>query len=129
MAGMGCESHSGSGSLRPHLGATLNFIGETSAIYGGLTYERALSRKSFGAVAASPVVHNGPLHKEPEVCDEDSDCGFGSRVLPRFAVEAGMRPAEGETVSLFFDHLSDAGFLADENEGIDHIGIRYRHSF
>lgn len=116
-------------SARPHLGATINFIGDTSAAYAGLTFPFYQSQRWFIDGFLSAAVHNGPLHKDPVGCREDSDCGFGRRVIPRLGFEAGYRLSPDQSISFFYDHMSHKWIMAGENEGIDHIGLRYRLAF
>lgn len=116
-------------SARPHLGATVNFVGDTSAIYAGLTFPFYQSQRWFMDGFLSAAVHNGPLHKDPVGCREDSDCGFGKRLLPRLGLEAGYRFSPDQSVSLFYNHMSHKWVMEGENEGIDHIGLRYRLAF
>jgi len=125
------------GSPLTMIGATPNFKGDTSVFYAGLTYELGLSNKLpdeltfsltrdlFLAGGLSAAIHNGPLHKNKIGCEERSDCGFGYRVLPRLHVELGRKFWGKHGVSLFYDHMSHKGVLPGENEGIDHLGIRY----
>lgn len=117
------------GSPRPHLGTSLNFNGNTSALYGGLTYEFLPHPKWFVDGFFGAALHDGPLHKDPIRCAQNSDCGFGSRLLPRLGAETGINLSGHDAVSLFYDHMSHGGFFNRENEGIDHVGIRYRHSY
>lgn len=129
------------GSPHPMLGLTANFTGDTSVFYAGLNYELSLSNRWTDAATAdftkqlfvganlSAGVHNGPLHKERISCKERSDCGFGYRVLPRLGFEVGGYFAERHGLSFFYDHMSHKGVLPGENEGIDHIGIRYHWRF
>ena len=61
----------------PTVGATPNFTGDTSVLYGGLTYEMSLSNQYaddltyditkhlFVGAGISAALHNGPLHKLP----------------------------------------------------------------
>ena len=115
------------GAPRPHVGATPNFSADTSVLYAGVSYAFELSPRAFTEMGVGLALHDGPLHAEDRAaCDRDSDCGFGSRVLPRFSLELGLRLAHGHAVTLFFDHVSHLGYLDDENEGIDHLGLRYR---
>lgn len=116
-------------SARPHLGATINFIGDTSAIYAGLTFPFYQSQRWFLDGAVGAAVHDGPMHKDPVRCREESDCGFGKRILPRLGLEAGYRFSPDQSVSFFYDHMSHKWIMAGENEGIDHIGLRYRLAF
>jgi lipid A 3-O-deacylase len=129
------------GSPNPMLGFTPNFNGDTSAFYGGLNYEWSLSnrwvddvtgnltRDLFIGVSLSVALHNGPSHKNVVGCEERSDCGFGYRALPRLGFEVGSYIAGKHAVSIFYDHMSHKGILPGENEGVDHIGIRYHLRF
>lgn len=115
------------GAPRPHAGLTPNFNGDTSIVYGGATYAFDVRRNLFAELGFGLALHNGPLRAEdPIACKEDSDCGFGSRVLLRYAVELGVRLRRERALMLFFDHVSHKELFASENEGIDHIGLRYR---
>jgi len=117
------------GAPRPHLGATLNFTGDTSAVYAGLTFPLYQSSRWFLDGSISVAVHDGPLHKDPTSCRQNSDCGFGSRALPRLGLDIGYRLDAKSAVSLFYDHMSHKGLISGENEGIDHIGLRYLRAF
>lgn len=122
------------GAPYPTLGVTPNLVGDTSAIYTNMTYERDLSgfeftRNMFVAGGIGIALHNGPLHKDPVRCRANSDCGFGYRVLPHFSVELGYKLKDNSGISLYYDHMSHQHLLHGENEGIDHIGLRYIHFF
>ena len=88
-----------------------------------------VSKSLFVSGSLSVAVHDGPLHKEKIGCRQRSDCGFGHRVLPRLAAEVGGYFRERHGVSLFYDHMSHKHVLPGENEGIDHIGLRYHFKF
>lgn len=118
------------GSPRPHVGATLSLNDETSLLYSGLTYEADLPGRFFAAVHGGLAVHDGMMHqKDTERCAADSDCGFGSRILFRGGLELGVRVSADTSVSLLWDHVSHGRLLASENEGIDHVGLRYGIDF
>lgn len=132
------------GSPYPIVGATPNFVGDTSAFYFGIfNYEFSLSNKFLDGLTndftknlwisggLSTAIHNGPLRKNDKICREDSDCGFGSRVLPRISLELGYTFWKNHGISLFFDHMShgSVGCPCIQNEGIDHTGIRYHFTF
>lgn len=115
------------GAPAPHVGFTPNFNGDTSALYGGMTYDWDVSARWFVSGSFGIALHNGPLHVADRVgCEQESNCGFGSRVLWRLALEFGFRLSNDQAITLFYDHMSHQGTLADENEGIDHTGIRYQ---
>lgn len=125
------------GSPYPTIGVTPNFSGGTSALYGGLTYEYDFSNhfsskplsNLFLAGAIGAALHDGPLHKDNGRCVTESDCGFGWRVIPRFSAEIGYKIGHDNAVSLFYDHMSHRKILPGENEGVDHIGLRYHFLF
>jgi hypothetical protein len=87
------------GSPSVMLGATPNFNGYTSAFYLGLAWEASLSNAWFDHLTndfskrlwisggLSTAVHTGPLRNDESLSREKSDCGFGSRVLPRIQLE------------------------------------------
>jgi lipid A 3-O-deacylase len=131
------------GSPFTMVGATPNFNGYTSAFYLGLNWELSLSSKFFDQLTnnfskrlwfsggVSTAVHTGPLRKNDIKCEQDGNCGFGSRVLPRIQLELGANFWTNHAISLFFDHMSHGqlGCSCIQNEGIDHTGIRYHFIF
>lgn len=116
-------------SPRLMVGLTANFTNETSAAYAGLTLYFLETTHWFIDGSASAALHNGPLHKDPYGCLHDSDCGYGIRVMPRFSLEAGYRINPESAVSLFWDHMSHKDVIPGENEGLEHSGLRYLHTF
>ncbi len=113
------------GSPRPHAGVSLSTNNETSILYGGITYEMDIWHPLFAAAHGGLALHDGPLHqKDIRRCEDDSDCGFGSRILFRGGLEVGMRLTDSVSLSVLWDHVSHGKLLASENEGIDHIGLR-----
>jgi lipid A 3-O-deacylase len=118
-----------SGTLRPHLGATLNFTGDTSMVYAGFSIRMRETPRWFADLLLSVAAHDGPLHKDPVGCQLYSDCGFGIRVMPRFGLEIGYRLDSARAVTLFVDHMSHKWVVGGENEGLDHIGVRFLRGF
>lgn len=114
---------------RPHLGATINFIGDTSVAYAGLTFPIYRHSNWLLDGFISAVAHDGPLDKDKTSCRQDSDCGYGVRVMPRFGLELGYRLDEKSAISLFYDHMSHYWIIDAENEGLEHAGLRYLYSF
>lgn len=117
------------GSPRPHLGATANFDGDTSAAYAGLSFRLRETSQWFVDAALGAAVHDGPLHKDPVRCAQFSDCGFGTRYLPRFGLEIGYQIGPAASLSLLYDHMSHKWIVGGENEGLDHIGLRYSRPY
>jgi len=126
------------GSPYPSIGVTPNFNGETTAFYFRIfNYEFSLSNKFLDDLTndftknlwisggLTRAIHTGPLHKNEAKCIAKSDCGFGSRVLPRISLEIDYTFWKNHALSLFFDHMSHQGVGCSciQNEGIDHAGI------
>ncbi len=118
---------------RPHIGGTINTVGDTSHGYFGLTWGDGIGigagYEAFSEAFLGFSVHNGTLEeddplREPEVTD------FGSRVLFRLGLDVGYRNVNGHGISVFWEHLSNGNILTDgSNEGLDTIGIRYGYRF
>lgn len=117
------------GSPRPHLGATLNFQGDTSMVYAGLSFRVRETSRWLADLHLSAALHDGPLHKDPVGCQLTSDCGYGVRVMPRIGFEIAYRISPVASVSLLYDHMSHKWIISGENEGLDHIGVRYLRPF
>ncbi|MDP1644978.1 MAG: acyloxyacyl hydrolase [Thiobacillus sp.] len=117
------------GSPRPHLGITANFEGYTSVAYAGLSVRFRETAQWFVDGLLSAAVHDGPLHKDPVRCEQFSDCGYGTRILPRFGLEVGYRVSPAASISLFYDHMSHKWIVGGENEGLDHIGLRFMRPY
>jgi hypothetical protein len=110
------------GAIRPALGGTVSFAGNTNLAYADLRYERETPSGIFFDLGLGAAVHDGPL-------DGRGDRkALGSRVLFHVPLELGWRWDRHNSVSLYFEHASNAG-LADENEGMDNIGMRYGYRF
>jgi len=112
-----------SGLLRSNLGATLNNHGDTSKIYSGFLWEHRWQSGMFLDLGLGLAVHNGELET-----DDDNKKALGSRILFRIPVEIGLLFAEHHGVSVMFAHVSNA-YLANPNEGLDVIGLRYSYRF
>jgi len=111
------------GIVRSNLGITLNNQGDTSKIYSGFLWEYIWQSGLFIDLGLGLAVHDGEL----ETSDDDKK-ELGSRVLFRIPIEIGLLFAEHHGLSIMFDHVSNA-YLAEPNEGLDTIGIRYIYRF
>ena len=107
------------GDVRPVLGASVNSAGDTSKLYAAARWETTIGENGLIALGVGGAVHNG----ETALVRTDKKA-LGSRVLFYFPIEVGYRINELNTVSLFFDHVSNA-WLASPNEGMDTLGVRY----
>lgn len=110
------------GKIRPALGASVNTTGDTSKAYVDLRWDRDFDSGVFVGIGVGAAVHDG------ELSPARGRKALGSRVLFHIPVEAGFRVSERIGISLYFDHVSNA-YLADENEGMDTLGIRLGYRF
>ncbi|NNL86671.1 MAG: acyloxyacyl hydrolase [Myxococcales bacterium] len=111
------------GTVRPQLGVSVNDQGDTSKAYAGLLWEFEADWGGFFATGIGAAIHNGEL----DTNDPDRK-ELGSRVLFRIPIELGVRIGGHHRISIAFDHVSNAN-LADENEGLDTLGLRYGYRF
>lgn len=112
------------GAPRPHIGASINGSGDTSQAYAGLTWEwQPFEAPLWGAFSLGGAIHDGELH----AVREDRKA-LGSRVLFRLGAEVGYDINESVRVSVLWDHISNAG-LAEENEGLNNVGVRLGYRF
>ncbi|MEM7252570.1 MAG: acyloxyacyl hydrolase [Pseudomonadota bacterium] len=118
------------GAPYPHLGTNLNSGGDTSQLYGGLTWEYQALRRLAGTFSAGMSLHNGDIEQEDdELCDDDGDCGFGTRLIFRFSAGIRFEASKRIGIEAFYDHISHAKILDAENEGIDSVGLRVHYRF
>lgn len=108
-------------SPRPHVGIDANTLGDTSAAYAGLTWQ-ADAGPLWGAFAFGGAVHDGEIDESP------GSKGLGSRALFRLAGEIGWHVTPHVSLSLLYDHYSNAT-LAEDNEGLNNLGLRFGYRF
>lgn len=111
------------GSLRPAIGGSVNTSGYTSKGYIDARWEIEAPSGIFFGIGLGAAVHNGELD-----ASEPDRKALGSRVLFHFPFELGLRLDQHQSVSIYFEHTSNA-WLADHNEGMDNIGVRYGYRF
>lgn len=107
------------GYLRPALGTTINFNGDTSKAYADLRWEIEAPSGLFFAIGMGAVIHDGSLGT-----DFPGHKGLGSRVLFHPSAEIGYRLDGVNSISIFADHMSN-GFTRFNNEGMDTVGVRF----
>ncbi len=111
------------GTLSPAIGVSVNSQGDTSKAYLDARWEKAFAQDFFFALGIGAAVHNGNT-KLTNVNRK----ALGSKALFHFPFELGYRIDENYSVSVFFDHVSNA-WLASPNEGMDTLGIRFGYRF
>lgn len=111
------------GQLSPALGANINTSGDTSALYLDARWQYEAPSGLFFGIGLGVAVHDGEKH----LVDFDRKA-LGSQVLFHIPFEIGMRLDAHNSLSVYFEHMSN-GELADENEGLDRLGVRYGYRF
>jgi hypothetical protein len=111
-----------SGVVRTNLGFSLNNQGDTSKVYSGLLWEYIWNSGLFLDLGLGLAAHDGDLE------NSDDKKELGSRILFRIPIEIGLLLTQHQGISIMFDHVSNA-YLADPNEGLDTIGLRYTYRF
>jgi lipid A 3-O-deacylase len=116
------------GAPRPHLGVHGNLAGDTSQLYFGLTWSFMLWRTDGGDGLFLDASLGGSAHNGDLDSNRTDRKDLGSPVLFRESLELGYRFGEVHSISVMLDHVSNAG-LADRNEGLDNVGVRYGLKF
>jgi lipid A 3-O-deacylase len=111
------------GRLRPALGATINFEGYTSKAYLDARWQRDCDYNMFYALGLGIAVHDGETFTSDREFKQ-----LGRRVLFHPNAEIGFRLSEHQTVSVFFEHISNAS-TESKNQGLDTLGLRLGYRF
>jgi len=111
------------GTILSNVGFSINSQGDTSKIYGGVLWEFLFSNGFFFNIGTGLAFHNGQLES-----DDSNKKQLGSRILFREPIEFGFTFFERHRISILFDHISNAD-LAEPNEGLDTLGVRYGYQF
>lgn len=111
------------GTIRPALGGSVNTVGDTSKLYAGMRWQYEHGSGLFVGIGLGGAIHDGKLHLH-----QSDRKALGSRVLFHIPVEIGYRFSAKGSLSVFFDHVSNANF-ADANEGMDTLGGRLGYRF
>jgi lipid A 3-O-deacylase len=111
------------GLLRPAIGASVSTSGQTSKAYFDARWMLEARSGFFLGLGLGAAVHNGFV--DPTEVDRKA---LGSRVLFHIPLEVGYRFDQRNSLSLYFDHMSN-GYTRTYNEGLDSLGVRYGYKF
>ena len=118
------------GSPRPHVGGWVNTVGNTDAVYFGLTWgitllenllaprDGVFANASFGGAVQDGYTSTAPPGRK----------ALGSRALFRESLELSYQVTPLLSVSGFVDHMSNAN-LAPQNAGLTDAGVRFGFKF
>lgn len=115
---------------RPDFGISINTAGKTDQFYGGLTWQLLHFEQIFTGTDAVYLNGSlgGALHDGHLNGGGSEDKQLGSRILFRESVEIGYEFVKRQSISIYADHISDAG-LTKQNQGISDVGVRYGYGF
>ena len=111
------------GTIRPAFGGSVNTAGDTSKLYAGLRWQYEHTSGMFFSMGLGGAIHDGKLNLE-----RYDRKALGSRALFHMPIEIGYRLGARSSLSVYFDHISNAS-LADPNEGMDTLGGRFGYRF
>lgn len=117
-------------SPRPQLGLDVNGSGGTDSFYAGLAWDYTVTQRVFGASDALFLQGSLGLAGQDGAIDtrDPHRKSLGSAVLFRESAEAGWRFSQPFSLSLFIDHISNAGIFK-RNEGLTSVGTRIGYKF
>ena len=130
-------------SPRPFIGGTYNNEGKTHTAYAGLNWGYQFRSGIFIALGLGMAYHTGNLHQATYQCPPGGGCSLpgnrayvntgepslGSEVLFREGLDIGYRFYGGHGISLYAAHISNAGVIDHDNDGMNFVGVRYSYSF
>jgi lipid A 3-O-deacylase len=111
------------GTLRPAIGGSINTAGQTSMGYVDARWTYEAASGVFIGLGIGAAIHDGNL----DLSDLNRKA-LGSRVLFHFPLEIGYRFDAHQSVSAYFEHMSN-GYTQHYNEGMDRLGVRYGYRF
>ncbi|SDH62800.1 MULTISPECIES: acyloxyacyl hydrolase [unclassified Nitrosomonas] len=111
------------GTIRPAFGGSVNTVGDTSKLYMDIRWQYEHTSGMFFGIGLGGAIHDGKLHLQ-----HDDRKALGSRVLFHIPIEIGYHFGARTSLSVYFDHISNA-YLANDNEGMDTLGGRLGYRF
>jgi lipid A 3-O-deacylase len=120
------------GSPRPVVGASVaTNTGATSQIYTSLEWRFKLSPRFFVSGGGGVAIHDGETDPFDPVADAariSTTLFLGCRALFRLNGNVGYQISDRVSAMFYWAHISNAG-LCQDNEGLDHTGMRLGYSF
>jgi hypothetical protein len=111
------------GSPSPYAFAALNSNGDAHYAAAGISWK--IGGKLYLRPAFGLAVHTGPTHADPL----EPRRSFGSRVLLEPELGVGYQFGRRLSAEASWVHMSHGGLFAEQNPGIDNIGVRLNYRF
>jgi lipid A 3-O-deacylase len=112
---------------RPHLGGSLNFRGDTSFAFAGLSWTVDITPRVFVEASFGGALHNGNTQSNLALVPPDRSA-LGCSPLFRESGSVGYRLSRNWSVMATIEHLSNAG-ACTQNRGLTNIGARLGYTF
>jgi hypothetical protein len=112
---------------RPHVGGSINFRGDTSFAYAGLTWTYDLTSWLFVEGSFGGAVHNGNT-ADSKTRVPNNEAALGCSPLFRESGSVGVRLSTNWSVMATIEHMSNAG-LCPQNRGLTNVGARIGYTF
>lgn len=113
------------GTLRPHIGATLNTAGRESMVYAGLSWTYFL----FDSPLFVEGSFGGALHNGASTGAVYPLRNLGCSPLFRESASVGYAFSAQASMMLTIEHASHAFLCGPENRGLTNVGVRFGYSF
>jgi hypothetical protein len=110
---------------RPHVGGSLNFDGQTSYAYAGLSWTVDITPSLFVEGSIGGAFHDGDTKTSAMSRNLES---LGCSPLFRESGSVGVRLSANWSVMATLEHLTNAG-ACSENRGLTNVGARVGYSF
>ncbi len=108
--------------VHPLIGISKNMNGYISFVYTGLVLKKYLENNLLVEISLGAAIHDGPLKNNKK--HKKRMRTLGSRLLFHEHIAFGYIFSNGNNVTLFIEHISNAN-LAKPNSGVSNAGIKY----
>ncbi|WDR01671.1 acyloxyacyl hydrolase [Devosia algicola] len=110
--------------LRPHIGASLNFKGQESFAYAGLSLTAQLPLLPvFVEASLGGAAHGTPFSSAA------TTPRFGCLAVARAAASVGVNVLPGASIIGTVEHYTDGGLCGTPNDGVTNVGLRVGFRF
>ncbi|MEO5808068.1 acyloxyacyl hydrolase [Devosia sp.] len=112
------------GAIRPHIGTTMNFGGQESLFYAGLSYTAQLPVVPLFVEASVGAAGHAALFASTTPAAR-----FGCAALARGSASVGLNVIPGASIIATVEHYTDFGACGMANTGETNVGLRVGFRF